>query len=150
MKRSGMPARRTPMLRTVPLAGGAIPGRAPLRPRSAARAALYVKRRALVAQLLADRPSCEAKIAGLCTGRTVDLHELLSRARAGSTAASLLNPDGILALCRACHDHVTTHPAWAEGHGLALATGQLVRPVTSCRRVACARDHRLDWGPHVG
>ena len=38
-----MPARRTPMLRTVPLAGGAIPGRAPLRPRSAARAALYVK-----------------------------------------------------------------------------------------------------------
>ena len=146
MKRTGMPGRRTPMLRTVPLAGGAIPGRAPLRPRSAARAALYVKRRALVAQLLADRPSCEAKIAGLCTGRTVDVHELLSRARGGS----ILDETGLLALCRACHDHVTTHPAWAEGHGLALCTGQLVRPVTSCRRVSCARDHRLDWGPPVG
>lgn len=146
MKRTGMPARRAPMLRTVPLAGGAIPGRAPLRPRSAAMSALYVKRRALVAGLLAERPSCEAAIPGLCTGRTVDLHELLSRARGGS----ILEPDGLLALCRACHDHITEHPLWAEGHGLAMATGQRVRPRPSCRWVACAKDHRLDWGPPVG
>ena len=146
MKRSGPPARRTPMIRTVPLVGGAVPGRAPLRPRSAAMSAVYVKRRILVAVFLAERPFCEAAIPGLCTGRTVDVHELLSRARGGS----ILDEDGLLALCRACHDHVTAEPLWAEGHGLAMATGQRVRPQTSCRRMACARDHRLDWGPPVG
>ena len=102
------------MLRTVPLAGGAIPGRAPLRPRSAAMAALYVKRRALVAQLLADRPSCEAKIAGLCTGRTVDLHEPLLRSRGGK----IDTPEEVLVLCRACHDWVHQHPAEATDLGL--------------------------------
>lgn len=146
MKRSGALTRRTPLLATGPIAGGKVAGRVPLRPRSAARAALYVKRRRLVADLLAERGSCEAGIPEMCTGRAVDVHELLSRARGGS----ILDPDGLLVLCRRCHDHVTVHPVWAEAHGLAMATGQRSRPVTSCRAVSCTRDHRLDWGPNVG
>ena len=78
--------------------------------------ALYVERRPLVAALLAERPCCEAGIPGLCTGRSTDVHELLSRARGGS----ILQPDGLLCLCRSCHEHVTDEPSWAEARAGAV------------------------------
>jgi len=101
--------------------------------------ALYVERRPLVDALLAERPWCEAGIPGLCTGRSTDVHELLSRGRSGS----ITDVPNLLCLCRRCHEHVTGEPSWAERHGLALSTGQVVQVDTDCRDTACGIDHRL-------
>lgn len=63
-------------------------------------------------QYMADHPWCEIKLDG-CYGRSVDPHEILSRARGGP----LDDPDNLLALCRFCHDWVTTHPKEATERG---------------------------------
>jgi 5-methylcytosine-specific restriction protein A len=73
---------------------------------------VYRQRRRLVARLLDERPVCQR-----CgRARSVDVHELKSRARGGS----ILDESNCVALCRACHDFVTTHPADAEAEGFLL------------------------------
>lgn len=84
-----------------------------LRGMSPKRKALNELRRIFVAEQLAAKPWCEARIYPLCTGRAVDVHELKTRARGGS----ITDPDNVLALCRACHHHITVNPAWAVEHG---------------------------------
>ncbi len=54
-----------------------------------------------------------------CDGAADDGHELLSRARAGSTDANLLDVDGIIPVGRACHRWIDEHPNDAERLGLA-------------------------------
>lgn len=77
------------------------------------RKALNELRRIFVADILTARPWCQARIEGICTRRSVDVHEVLTRARGGS----ITDPDNVLALCRACHHHITVNPAWAVEHG---------------------------------
>lgn len=60
----------------------------------------------------ASHPWCEARLAG-CTGRTDDIHEVLSRARGGS----LDDEANLLAVCRRDHDWITTHPKEATERG---------------------------------
>lgn len=63
--------------------------------------AIYVHRRRLVAQLLADFPVCQIKVR--CRGaRAVDVHERLKRSRGGD----ILDPiqAHMVTACRACHD----------------------------------------------
>lgn len=55
---------------------------------------------------------CEARLP-VCTGRAVDIHEKLSRARGGA----LDDDDNLMALCRACHDWITVHPKEATERG---------------------------------
>ncbi len=49
-----------------------------------------------------------------CAG-PIDVHELQSR---GVRPGGHLDPDNCIALCRAHHEHVTTHPAQARIAGL--------------------------------
>jgi len=53
-----------------------------------------------------------------CTTHATDVHELKSRARGGS----IVDPTNCISLCRSCHTYITTHPAWAEANGFALAS----------------------------
>ena len=80
-----------------------------MRARSKKMQAAYRLRRELVAGMLAERPICER-----CgTARSTDIHEIKSRGRGGS----ILDETNCAALCRTCHDFVTTHPAQAHLEG---------------------------------
>lgn len=105
------------------------PKRTPLRARSERREAITEERRALVARLLSERPTCEAlshlrsivntlgdddqrivvEAMRGCTFRSSEVHEVLSRARGGS----ILDESNCLSLCHTCHAWVTTHPRLA-------------------------------------
>jgi len=83
--------------------------RTPLRRVSPKRAALNVKRRALVADLLLARPWCER-----CqTNRSTDVHEPHSRAQGGD----ILDRDNLRAVCRKCHSEIHAHPAESYATG---------------------------------
>lgn len=80
-----------------------------MRFRSKKREAEYRQRRILVARLLTEKPWCERCL----TKRSTEVHEVLSRARGGS----ILDEDNCRALCRDCHDWITTNPAAATAEG---------------------------------
>ena len=69
-------------------------------------------RRAFVRDTLGKFPDCQIK-SKVCTGRAVDVHEPLTRARGGS----ITDPDNALAVCRYCHDYAHAHIAEAESKG---------------------------------
>ena len=80
-----------------------------MRFRSKKREALYRERRPLVALLLEEHPICQR-----CgTNPSVDVHEIVSRARGGS----ILDRSNLACLCRSCHIWLTDHPAAAEREG---------------------------------
>lgn len=109
-----MPRRRAPLTAAPrPSFPGAGLRRTGLRARSVKRAALYRQVRVpLVVEMLAERPVCER-----CHRQpSVDVHEIKSRARSGS----ITDRSNLAALCRRCHDHITTHPAEAEREGWSL------------------------------
>lgn len=80
---------------------------------SAKRRAQNRQRRQVVAALVADDPWCQARLPKVCTGLAVDAHEVQTRARSGS----VIDPENIRMLCRACHEFVTVNPAWADATG---------------------------------
>jgi hypothetical protein len=84
--------------------------RTPLRPRSKKRAALYVQRRRLVAEVLAAHPVCEVP---WCIHPATDIHEPLTRARGGS----ITDPENVKAVCRMHHDLIHLEPEWAYEFG---------------------------------
>ena len=110
------------------------PSRKPIAHRSKRMQAKYDGpdgRKALVARLLEKYPVCQfgnrqwvydprgpggwiGVAAPKCQGRSVDCHEILSRARGGS----ILDDSNILCVCRACHTWITDHPAEATKLGL--------------------------------
>lgn len=84
--------------------------RKPIKHRSSKRAALYREHRApLVARLLIERPTCQRCL----KAGSQDIHEIKSRARGGS----ILDESNLLALCRTCHNWITTHPKEALEQG---------------------------------
>lgn len=103
--------------------------RARVRATSRKRQAAAPVRRALVARMLAETPRCPARLC--CHGApTVDVHERLSRARGGSITDE--RHGHMVALCRACHDWITTHPAEAERMRWALPSWHKCPPVGPC------------------
>lgn len=80
-----------------------------MRFRSPKRARLYVERRRIVAEMLAEFPVCQRCSAA----RSDDIHEVVSRARGGS----LVLKSNLRALCRPCHTEVTDNPAQAALEG---------------------------------
>lgn len=54
---------------------------------------------------------CEAQLHG-CDGRASQRHHVLRRSRGGSDDASNTRD-----LCRACHQFIHEHPAWAYENG---------------------------------
>jgi hypothetical protein len=115
----------------------------PMRRRSEKTAKVYEKRRELVARLLKERPRCEAcpRILAWCSangwmGRrpqcqrdSVDVHEILTRARGGS----ILDESNLLCVCRTgAHRWIHDHPIAAQAIGLlASRYGADLRSLTS-------------------
>lgn len=89
----------------------------PIRTVSSKRAALNRKRAVFVRQVLASVPFCEARLEH-CTGRSTDVHEILTRARGGS----IIDRENVAALCRRCHDFITVNPGWSQAHGWMLSS----------------------------
>ncbi len=77
-------------------------------------AAKYVERRKLVEKLLKEHPQCEAQVPDVCTGKSVDLHEVLARSQGGS----ILDPSNIICVCRECHDFIGREVKLATEMGL--------------------------------
>lgn len=72
-------------------------------------------RRKVVEKLAEERGTdCQAQVEGVCTGRAMDAHERLTRARGGS----ITDGRNILLVCRPCHDFITAHPLEAAERGL--------------------------------
>ena len=88
--------------------------RSRLKPRSKKMAAKYVERRKLVEKLLKEHPQCEAQVPDVCTGKSVDLHELLARSQGGS----ILDESNIICVCRGCHDFIGREVKLATEMGL--------------------------------
>lgn len=94
-----------------------------MRYRSAKREEQYKHRREIVAEILAEKPWCEAcpvfaQNDGLVTYRrrpSVDCHELVRRSQGGS----ILDKANIIAVCRKCHNRIGNHPELAFELGLA-------------------------------
>ncbi len=95
-----------------------------MRRRSKKREEEYGERRPLVARLLAERPKCEAcVILAVYEGKVTflhrdsqDVHEIVPRSGGGS----ILDEENLLALCRPCHNFVTTNLRTAANMGLHL------------------------------
>lgn len=85
-----------------------------LRARSKKTAAQYVDRRALVAEMLEDRPRCQLNFPG-CWGEATCVDEIKSRARRGS----ITDPANCLPACGPCNTYKEDHPAEALARGLA-------------------------------
>ena len=121
--------KRTPLERKTPLTR-----KTPLRAMSPKRRKVNRLRKEMVRRELTKRPMCEAgpqigsyrlerhgleyairlAVGAPCTTRAVDIHEPLTRARGGS----ILDPANTVAVCRACHDWIHTHPESATRLGL--------------------------------
>lgn len=81
-----------------------------MRQRSSRRQRQYqAERIPLVRQLLEERPVCQR----CYRQRSVDVHEVKSRARGGS----IVDEANLVCLCRACHDLITRSPAEAQRRG---------------------------------
>lgn len=104
-RRTPMPRGTTKLERTVRV-----------RPQSDRRKAEAPLRRAFVVEVLTERPWCEIRWDDGCTGRAVDVDELLSRAQGGS----ILDPDNVQTACRYCHDRKHAHPDEAAARGLTV------------------------------
>ena len=88
--------------------------RSRIKPRSKKMTQLYRERRKLVSRLLQEKPMCEARVPDVCTGKSVDLHEVLARSQGGS----ILDPSNIMCVCRECHDFIGREVKQATEMGL--------------------------------
>ena len=113
MKRSGPPARKTPLK-----AGSGGLKRSRLRPRSEKREALYAEdRRPRIERLVADGVGCligpllaDARLGTQCSGRIEGLHERRKRSAGGS----LVNPENLIPACNRCNGWVEDEPELAR------------------------------------
>jgi hypothetical protein len=112
MKRSPFRSSGAPLKRTTPLARTS--GLAQRSAKMRARYAGEGGRAELVGRLLAERPACEAGIAGVCAGRSVHVHEVLPRSAGGS----ILDVANLRAVCAPCHAHIHSHPRESRAAGL--------------------------------
>jgi len=114
MKRSGPLKRLTPLKSTTPISKV-----------SKKRQRLNNERRKVVKQLFGTRKTCEAgpRIRNVdqvhrCQVVPSDVHEPLTRARGGS----IVDPNNMLVVCRACHDWIHHHPKDASSVGLLVSS----------------------------
>jgi hypothetical protein len=67
---------------------------------------------------LEEHPKCQAHLTGICTHHATDVHH-----KAGRSGELYLNQKYWLAVCRACHMWIETHPIQAREMGLSLSKG---------------------------
>lgn len=85
-----------------------------MRRRSERREAEKPVRDALVAEILAERWLCEARLWWCCNHMSAEVNEIC---RGAGRAATYLDKTKVTALCKACHRWLTVHPKWARHHG---------------------------------
>lgn len=68
-------------------------------------------------QYLTAHPFCEAKIEGVCTKVSTDIHHMKGKA----TEQEYLDSNLFLAVCRQCHDVITKNSRWAIDNGLSVS-----------------------------
>jgi|ERR1035437_2203578 hypothetical protein len=88
--------------------------RSAINPVSKKRQALNLERREMVKQILHDRPNCEAGLEH-CSGRSVDVHEVLNRSQGGPIVGGA--ESDYRALCRDCHTYITENPKFSYEMG---------------------------------
>jgi len=86
-----------------------------LSPRSKKTKEVYKERSAFVASFLAANPHCQARWDNECSGRSVDVHEVLPRGAGGAILSEDLSQ--FMAVCRYCHTMITDNPAEAHRRG---------------------------------
>lgn len=74
-----------------------------LKPMSTKRRRENRERRKNLHAAYGERPYCQARIAGVCTGWATDGHELLLR----SSGGSITDPANVMPVCRPCHRVIT-------------------------------------------
>ena len=88
----------------------------PIAPRSSKRAKQereYLKKRS---SYLLSSPLCKAKLQNICTTHATDVHHM--QGRIGNL---LTDETKFLAVCRACHDWIETHPIEAKEMGFSIS-----------------------------
>lgn len=88
----------------------------PLAPRSSKRIKEEIKYKELRIPFLEEHPMCEAHLSGICTQHSTDCHH-----KAGRAGDLYLDVRYWLAVCRACHMWIETHPKEARESGLSLS-----------------------------
>lgn len=108
--------------------------------KSAKREAIASERRAFVARILSERPTCEGRfylraivntlgdrdekvaigVLRACSEQSVEVHEKLKRSRGGS----IIEDDNVLALCRSCHRFTEDEPRLATMAGMLIPSWQ--------------------------
>lgn len=112
--------------------------RTPINPMSKKRKKVQKKRRSFVAEILRDRPDCEAgatifefyknktitraNIGCMGTACSSEVHEPLTRARAPGSE-TILDPKNAVALCSACHRWIHDNVAEATELELLVSVG---------------------------
>ena len=86
-----------------------------LSPRSKKTKELYKERSSFVAQFLDAHRTCQAQWDDNCSGRSVDVHEVLPRGVGGAIVSEDL--EQFMAVCRYCHTMITDNPAEAHKRG---------------------------------
>lgn len=81
-------------------------------PRSSKRIKADAEYSLLRKKFLMDYPLCKAHIPGICTNLSTDVHHM-----AGRIGSLYLDVDNWLAVCRACHMHIETHPIESREQG---------------------------------
>ncbi|MEM9752577.1 MAG: hypothetical protein AAF916_04250 [Planctomycetota bacterium] len=77
------------------------------------RAQMYNRDRCKTIVRLRSKGQCELGIAGVCTGKAKDAHELLPRAQGGDPT----DPANVRDVCRRCHDYAHANPEEAYAFG---------------------------------
>ena len=90
-----------------------------------------LKDRSDVRQVVLDRDEnrCQCGLDD-CTRHATDVHEILTRARGGSTT----DPDNCISLCRGCHRFITENTKWGEQHGFVLPSWAGVPEIVAAAR----------------
>jgi len=84
-------------------------------PRTPAKQRAKIRGRAPGNKRLRDEwIACEARVVDICTGRAVDMHEVLPRSAGGDPTGET----NILNVCRPCHSWITDYPNLAASLGL--------------------------------
>lgn len=113
--------KRSPLERKTPLKRGTSElKRTPLKQVSKKRQELNRKRRTFVDEMLKDFRYCQVGVdiksvdeSHWCQVRSVDVHEIKTRARGGS----IIDRANCLAICRSCHDWIHRNPKQATDLG---------------------------------
>lgn len=120
LNRGPGPARKTELRNDTELKPGNGPARTGnINKRSKKMEAVYVKRRALVERLLAEREQCEFThpTGEKCARRSSQIHEVWTRGRSGNTKVAILLEQNLLALCGICHGWIDANPKRARELG---------------------------------